>query len=37
MVATLKKDNEPEEDYPIKDGKGSNITEDGNYTLKSRR
>lgn len=34
MVATLKKDNEPEEDYPIKDGKGSNITEDGNYTLK---
>lgn len=34
VVATLKKDNEPEEDYPIKDGKGNNITEDGNYTLK---
>ena len=34
VVATIQKDDEPEEDYPIKDGKGDPINEDGDYTLK---
>lgn len=34
VVATIQKDDEPEKDYPIKDGKGDPITEDGDYTLK---